>query len=374
MKVCLFFSLCLFIVPELQAADAGTTSADFLKVGIGPRAAAMGDAQVGLADDIYSAYWNPAGLAHLKVSEAGFTNTQYVQDITEQFAGYAVPTAYGTFAGQFTYLNVEKFQGYDASGQSIGEIGANDSAMGISYAKTIFGNRRYGSELSVGATGKWIQERLDTVSAGTFAGDLGLAFSPGRSWGEWSEGWRTGLALRNTGKALTFDEESFALPRTITAGVSWSGQIYGEILTWDLDLRKPNDGPVSTGTGLEIWAFNILALRGGYTSEGDLGSGLRIGAGVRFRIVEFDYAFSTMGDFGAVNRIGLTMRFASEAEDPQIIAQRYFDKGMKAYKRQRYPEALVEFNKALEIDPSHPQALGMMKKTYEQIKVMVPAE
>ena len=33
------------------ASSAGTTSADFLNLGIGPRAVAMGEAQVGLADD-----------------------------------------------------------------------------------------------------------------------------------------------------------------------------------------------------------------------------------------------------------------------------------------------------------------------------------
>ena len=41
---------------------------------------------------------------------------------------------------------------------------------------------------------------------------------------------------------------------------------------------------------------------------------------------------------------------------------------MKDYRRARYADALVNFNKALEIDPNHPEALDMMKKTYEHIK------
>src|SRR5258706_11405381 len=85
------------------ASDPGTTAANFLKLGVGPRAVAMGEAQVGLADDVYATYWNPAGLAQLQNREAGFVQTQYFQDIHSQFAAYAHPhPTLGTFAGSFT--------------------------------------------------------------------------------------------------------------------------------------------------------------------------------------------------------------------------------------------------------------------------------
>src|ERR1043165_3647333 len=100
------------------ASDPGTTAANFLKLGAGPRAVAMGEAQVGLAEDVYATYWNPAGLAQLQNREAGFVETQYFQDIQSQYAAYAHPTAsLGTFAGSFTYFTVGKFDAYDASGQ-----------------------------------------------------------------------------------------------------------------------------------------------------------------------------------------------------------------------------------------------------------------
>src|ERR1700719_1471658 len=109
-----------------QAADPGTTSANFLKLGIGPRAIGMGEAQVGLADDVYATYWNPAGLAQLQSQEAGFVQTAYVQDVSEQFAAYAHPSpTLGTLAGSFTFLNVGQFQGYDASGQPTSGVGAS---------------------------------------------------------------------------------------------------------------------------------------------------------------------------------------------------------------------------------------------------------
>src|SRR5438552_9569117 len=82
-----------------EAADTGTTGANFLKLGIGPRAIAMGEAQVGLADDVYATYWNPAGLSRLQVQEAGFVQNQYIENISEQYLAYAMPRpSMGTFA------------------------------------------------------------------------------------------------------------------------------------------------------------------------------------------------------------------------------------------------------------------------------------
>src|SRR5471030_456263 len=97
----------VFTLPgRLNAADTGTTAANFLKLGIGPRAIAMGNAQVGLADDVYATYWNPAGLARLESFEAGFVQNQYLENITEQYLAFAYPNPkIGTLAGSLTYLN-----------------------------------------------------------------------------------------------------------------------------------------------------------------------------------------------------------------------------------------------------------------------------
>src|ERR1035438_1812695 len=91
MKRLLILLCCWVPGMAAQAADPGTTSANFLKLSIGPRATAMGEAQVGLADDVYATYWNPAGLAQIQNREAGFVQTQYIQDIQSQYAAYAQP-------------------------------------------------------------------------------------------------------------------------------------------------------------------------------------------------------------------------------------------------------------------------------------------
>src|SRR6266480_2601316 len=142
MKYTVLLALAMFSASTVEAADNGTTAADFLKLGIGPRAIAMGEAQVGLADDVYATYWNPAGLATLQVQEAGFVQTQYLEDITEQYVAYALPRPkLGTFAGSFTYLHVGQFQGFDAVGQPTGSVGASDAAFALSYSHYLFQDR-----------------------------------------------------------------------------------------------------------------------------------------------------------------------------------------------------------------------------------------
>ncbi|OGR89664.1 MAG: hypothetical protein A2992_02345 [Elusimicrobia bacterium RIFCSPLOWO2_01_FULL_59_12] len=356
-----------------EASGTGTAAANFLKLGIGPRAIALGEAQVGLADDVYAAYWNPAGLAHLQVQEAGFVQNQYLEDISEQYLAYALPRpSLGTFAGSLTYLHVGKIQGYDAAGQPTGKVDSSDTSLSLSHARAYFADRRMGSGISVGMTGKYVRERLDTVSSGAYAGDLGVMFTPGKKWGEHLDGWKAGAVVRNLGSALKFDRDAFSLPGSVNAGLSYAGQWRGESYTLVLDGRQPKAGPRSFGGGIELRTLQFVIVRAGYTSEGDLGNGLRLGGGLRFKVVQVDYAYAGAGGFGAAHRIGLTLRFGKVPDNPQYAAQRWYDKGMRDYSGRRFTDALVEFNKALEIDPLHPDALKMMKQTYEEIKTMVP--
>ena len=72
----------------------GTTTANFLEIGVGSRATSMGDAYVAVANDVSSIYWNPAGLAHVTRSSALFSIQPWLVDIDMMFAGgaFVVPS------------------------------------------------------------------------------------------------------------------------------------------------------------------------------------------------------------------------------------------------------------------------------------------
>jgi hypothetical protein len=357
----------------LFASATGTTAADFLNLGAGPRAIAMAGAQVGLADDVYATYYNPAGLATLRTQEAAFSHLTYLQSISQEYAAYALPhPRLGTFGFSATYLNYGSIPGFDAYAQPTGSVGASDLALGLSYSRYLYHDERYGTELSAGATGKWIQERLAQVSASAYAGDFGLLFAPGIKWGEALNGWKAGLALRNVGTSMTFDQESFALPRTFAAGLSYTGNWREESITIAVDGQEPNDGSRTVGVGLEIWTLQSFVLRGGYTTQGDLGNGLRIGAGIRFKTIQVDYAFASEGPLGNTQRFGLTLRFAPPKPNPVFLAQHSYEKGLQEFKKGRYHESLDDLMKTMDLDPNNPAALDLMKKTYEKINEPQP--
>ena len=69
-KLFLFLTICLInfsttVVSQNIHENAGTRAMPFLKIGIGAKGISMGSSQVALANDMYAAYWNPAGLSRI---------------------------------------------------------------------------------------------------------------------------------------------------------------------------------------------------------------------------------------------------------------------------------------------------------------------
>ena len=101
----------------------GTTTANFLEIGVGSRATSMGDAYVAVANDVSSIYWNPAGLSHVTNSSALFSIHPWLVDIDMMFAGgaFVVPSL-GVIGLGITHLDygemdVTNLQYQDGTGE-----------------------------------------------------------------------------------------------------------------------------------------------------------------------------------------------------------------------------------------------------------------
>jgi hypothetical protein len=75
------------LFPTLGGQRAGISTAQFLKIGVGARAAALGDAFIAIADDASALYWNPAGLIQFKNHEIIFAHNSWLVDINHDFLG-----------------------------------------------------------------------------------------------------------------------------------------------------------------------------------------------------------------------------------------------------------------------------------------------
>ena len=82
----------VILLSQLVMAQ-GQAGSLFLSINPGARANGMGEAQIGVANDAYATYYNPAGLSNLSNTEASFMHTSYlpnlVDDMTYDFITFA---------------------------------------------------------------------------------------------------------------------------------------------------------------------------------------------------------------------------------------------------------------------------------------------
>lgn len=290
----------------LEAEGPGTTSAQFLKIGIGAREVGMGEAACALSDDANSIYWNPAGLGLLKERELTAIYNIWFEDIRHGFLGYAHPFKSSTLGVAINYLDIGRMEKtrWDYPGGKGETFSATDIAGYLSCA------RRLREDLAVGLNLKHIQQRIEDESATGFGTDLGILYKPSNL--------RLGLAVQNIGTELKFIEEGYPLPLNIKAGIAYPFKN----LLFALDANKPMDNEMKFSLGIESHWFKILALRLGYKTGPDhrLGivtktpAGLTAGVGFNLKPLRFDLAYAPYGDLGDTYRVSLLARFGEREE------------------------------------------------------------
>lgn len=284
----------------LYASGPGTTGANFLKIGVGPRAVGLGESFVAVADDVNTIFWNPAGLNNLHQQEATFMYNKWFEDIYQGFVGYALPISQRTALGiGAQYLSMKKIQGYDEWDYETASIKAQDMAVAVSYSKNICKNFNLGTNL------KYISQQLDNETANAYAVDLGALYK--------LSSLSFGLVAQNFGTKIKFVEKKGDLPQNIKFGTAV--KLFNKKLTLTSDVNLPNDNDIYYTGGGELWLFDLLALRAGYRSKVDLGNGLTFGAGFKLKGFQVDYAFVDYDILKYTHRMSLLVRFGKTTEE-----------------------------------------------------------
>lgn len=293
--------------------DKGTSGAAFLKIGPGARPAAMGEAFAGVADDVHSVYYNPAGLANLKRVEAAAMHESRFQGVNYDFAAVSVPmlawteseerrTRYGVMALSLYSLSVGGIERRSTieTDEPIDKFTASDFAYALSYAYRV-----PDTGLSLGGTAKFVDSKIDSARATSAAMDLGLLHRQGRLG--------IGAGVRNAGTKHKFNAESDPLPMTIFAGV---GAKLSQRWIGSLEIDAPRDAAILAAFGAEYkHPFGdrlVGAVRGGFnTGRRDGGglSGATLGLGLGYGNFNFDFAFAPQGDLGSAYKYSLVVKF-----------------------------------------------------------------
>lgn len=285
-------------------AGSGTEGAAFLNIPVGAAPAAMGSAYSALASDVYAPVWNPAGLGRLTVPQLGGEHVSYLESIRYEHASVVYPfknRKHGIGAS-IQYLTTGDIPGTDNGGNAIGDYSSYYAAYALSYGASLR------DDVAIGVTGKAVRAKISDVSAGAYAGDIGVLYQP-------ADHWLLAGTLTNVGSKLKFISQGDSLPMAGHLGAAYQVNSHWMISSEGV-YRK--SGLASFHAGTEWRPLEMVLLRGGYRTdtikELSPAAGITGGIGVRFWGAEFAYAFLPFDDLGSSHYFSLTYKFGNEEE------------------------------------------------------------
>lgn len=347
--VLIIFISIAFSTTGFAVSKVGTTSAQFLKIGVGARAIAMGGAFVAVANDVTGLYWNPAGIARLHRNEAILLHTEWLADVNYDYAGIAIKMGNaGTIGASVTSVSMADMQvRTELQPEGTGEFfAAGDIAGSIAYARNLT------DRFSIGFNAKYIHQKIWHMTSSGFAIDIGTLFTTQ------FKDMKIGMSISNFGTNMKMSGrdsrefidinpdakgsndkipahlqlDSWPLPLIFRVGVSIDPiNTEKHRLTVALDALHPNDNRERLNIGAEYGMRNTVFLRAGLKSVEftapsgssefgimdpvrDSEEGFTVGAGVNlsvgsFATVKLDYAYADFHRLENVQRFSLSIEF-----------------------------------------------------------------
>jgi hypothetical protein len=143
----------------LLVIQGGSRAADFLTIGYGARAVALGEAYVSLSNGPESMHWNPAGLAHTSRPSVLFQGAPQTKGGQVNDLGLAWPA--GKRGGWGTSLRVAgagEINETDEAGNDLGTFEPRATSLSVGGARTFFTDENNGA--SWGVSGRYIRSTL----------------------------------------------------------------------------------------------------------------------------------------------------------------------------------------------------------------------
>lgn len=304
------------LMPVLGAQRAGTATAQFLKIGVGARSAAMGESFVAVADDASALYWNPAGISQFDRNQVYFSHTAWLVDIKHNFFGGVYHLSPDDAVG----LSVTSLQTDDmpitTETHPAGDgtyFRYSDLAVGISYS------RKLTAQFSFGGTVRYFEESLDVLKMRGTLIDLGTYYWTGLGTLRFSAVMSnfgsqvspTGsVALLGGGTISQFQQ--FPPPTMFRFGFAFE-PFQNEVnsLTTSLQLNHPNDNSENLSLGVEYQYSKTLFVRGGYklnVDEEAFSFGVGLATSFNLLSLNVDYGYSPFKNLGGVHRISMAVK------------------------------------------------------------------
>lgn len=267
-------------------SKTGSAGLQFLKIGVGARESAMGEAVTASVKDANSVFWNPAGIAYVDNYQAAFSHNNWLVSSRQMAASVALPMGSFSLAFSAESFSIDEFEETTVSNpEGTGRmVNAGDLLFGVAAA------RRFTDRLSIGAQVKYVREKLDDYSLGNVLFDVGAIYTTG------FRNLRLGFALQHFGPDMKLVNQDFRTPLLFRINAA-DELIDMSHLSWTaaFELVHSTDNVEVVNLGTELKLYELIFLRGGYrinTDEGKMSLGFGvITPEIGGMSLKFDYSF-----------------------------------------------------------------------------------
>ncbi len=304
MKLRFILIVCLGY-PSLLSAGTGETGFSFLKIGIGGRAAGMGEAATVLSTDATATYWNPAGLAVEERRSVLFTYNHWIENVQHNFFAAKFVSGSNAFGVHYISTGVDGIEQREIPSETpTAYFSSHEIELGITYARKI--NARW----FAGITVNYIYERIqNSVSAVGF--DLGVWHTA--DYFNTGDRLRLGLVMSNFGFSGKFISSRVALPAVLKFGSAYDifhDKESKNIWTVAADVVKPIHDNFRVHLGTEFGYKDMVFVRAGYQFGYDT-RGISAGLGLTvMKNIRMDYGYMPFSNsLGATHRISAAFDF-----------------------------------------------------------------
>lgn len=293
--------------------EFGKYAGEFMAIGIGGRPLGMGGAFTGIADDVTSGYYNPAGLANLNYPQLSLMHSeQFGELVNYDYVSVGIPfqedLSFGVSVMRLAVDGIPDTREALINGQTGAQIyDINHIFARLDYSKiTEFSNqdwaiyltfaKRHSKDFYWGANIKIIRRDIAEFGATGIGFDVGALYSP-------MDNLYVGANIQDVTTTLVAWSTGLneLISPTLKIGSSYKFvEILGGYImpALDFDIRFENRqfasnfnlGPVSFDmhAGLEWNIENLVYIRGGYNDVKQF----TVGAGVKLPKLNIDYSFA----------------------------------------------------------------------------------
>jgi hypothetical protein len=260
-------------------SQGSSASSSQLKLPLSARSAALGESTVSDEGQFSSWFINPATLFSNSPFAITLTHSQWMQQVQAELIGLRIPSPVGTFGIGVTSTSIPGIEIRDVPGPALGTFSARFAAFQLGYAAGL------SNEIIVGASVKYLYEKLYVDEASGYGFDIGLTYRTP------VDGLHAGIAVTNIGRLQQFQIERSDLPTLARAGASFLLQREDFDFTatgaWASNLV---DHDSHFQTGLEATYNRQMSLRLGYQT-GYESRAISAGLGIHFEFIQFDYSY-----------------------------------------------------------------------------------